>query len=211
VEPPQLKALLTPCSSEEMTCWPVSPGVGNVKNNDPSLIEPISSQRAGICGSRRCSFVLQMSVPAVGLHHHRFLKRPIVRVPITTLWQIGYTAKKCPPLDRPGLPNATKREQYFAAPSAPASAGGRAMRDRGPGGGPVLSRSGRCHLDTFACASQSGIVGKPKGTRSFDSILVVLLHRSACLNWRAGRAQAGQTTACQVTAWCRPRNDDRRQ
>jgi putative SOS response-associated peptidase YedK len=27
---------------EEMTCWPVSPRVGNVKNNDPSLIEPIA-------------------------------------------------------------------------------------------------------------------------------------------------------------------------
>ena len=27
---------------EEMTCWPVSPRVGNVKNKDPSLIEPIA-------------------------------------------------------------------------------------------------------------------------------------------------------------------------
>jgi len=26
-----------------MTCWPVSPRVGNVKNNDPSLIEPIAA------------------------------------------------------------------------------------------------------------------------------------------------------------------------
>jgi len=25
-----------------MTCWPVSARVGNVKNNDPSLIEPIA-------------------------------------------------------------------------------------------------------------------------------------------------------------------------
>jgi hypothetical protein len=25
-----------------MTCWPVSAGVGNVKNNVPSLIEPIA-------------------------------------------------------------------------------------------------------------------------------------------------------------------------
>jgi hypothetical protein len=25
-----------------MTCWPVSAGVGNVKNNDRSLIEPIA-------------------------------------------------------------------------------------------------------------------------------------------------------------------------
>jgi len=25
-----------------MTCWPVSPRVGNVKNNDASLIEPVA-------------------------------------------------------------------------------------------------------------------------------------------------------------------------
>jgi hypothetical protein len=28
-------------SSEDMICWPVSARVGNVRNNDPSLIEPI--------------------------------------------------------------------------------------------------------------------------------------------------------------------------
>jgi hypothetical protein len=28
--------------SEEMTCWPVSTRVGNVRNNDPSLIEPVA-------------------------------------------------------------------------------------------------------------------------------------------------------------------------
>jgi putative SOS response-associated peptidase YedK len=39
---PQLKALLAPYRSEEMTCWPVSARVGNVKNDDPSLIEPIA-------------------------------------------------------------------------------------------------------------------------------------------------------------------------
>jgi hypothetical protein len=60
---------------------------------------------------------VQISAPAVGLHY-QFLERPIVRVLITTLWQIGYTVKKCPPLGRPSLTNATKREQYFAAPSA---------------------------------------------------------------------------------------------
>jgi len=26
-----------------MTYWPVSPRVGNVKNNDPSLIEPVAA------------------------------------------------------------------------------------------------------------------------------------------------------------------------
>ena len=27
-----------------MICWPVSTRVGNVKNNDPSLIEPIAAK-----------------------------------------------------------------------------------------------------------------------------------------------------------------------
>jgi putative SOS response-associated peptidase YedK len=39
---PQLKALLAPCPSDEVICWPVSIRVGNVKNNDPSLIEPVA-------------------------------------------------------------------------------------------------------------------------------------------------------------------------
>ena len=38
-----LKALLAPFPSDEMTCWPVSARVGNVKNNDSSLIEPIAA------------------------------------------------------------------------------------------------------------------------------------------------------------------------
>ena len=38
-----LKALLAPFPSEEMTCWPVSARVGNVKNNDTSLIEAIAA------------------------------------------------------------------------------------------------------------------------------------------------------------------------
>ncbi len=42
---PQLKGL-APYPSEEMVAWPVSPRVGNVKNNDPSLIEPIA--RCGV-------------------------------------------------------------------------------------------------------------------------------------------------------------------
>jgi putative SOS response-associated peptidase YedK len=39
-DPRQLKSLLAPYPSEGMTCWRVSPRVGNVKDNDPSLIEP---------------------------------------------------------------------------------------------------------------------------------------------------------------------------
>jgi putative SOS response-associated peptidase YedK len=38
----QLKAVLAPYPSEATTCWPVSTRVGNVKNNDPTLIEPIA-------------------------------------------------------------------------------------------------------------------------------------------------------------------------
>jgi len=40
----QLKAMLAPYPSEEIMCWPVSQRVGNVKNNDPSLVEPRSAQ-----------------------------------------------------------------------------------------------------------------------------------------------------------------------
>jgi putative SOS response-associated peptidase YedK len=40
-EPEQLTAVLSPYPTEDMTCWPVSARVGNVRNNDPSLIEPI--------------------------------------------------------------------------------------------------------------------------------------------------------------------------
>jgi putative SOS response-associated peptidase YedK len=37
----QLKSLLAPYPSDGMIAWPVSTRVGNVKNNDPSLIEPV--------------------------------------------------------------------------------------------------------------------------------------------------------------------------
>jgi putative SOS response-associated peptidase YedK len=42
-DPARPKALLAPFPSEAMTCWPVSARVGNVKNNDPSLIEPLAA------------------------------------------------------------------------------------------------------------------------------------------------------------------------
>jgi len=38
---PRFKALLAPYPSEGMMCWPVSARVGNVRNNDASLIEPV--------------------------------------------------------------------------------------------------------------------------------------------------------------------------
>jgi putative SOS response-associated peptidase YedK len=37
-----LKAMLVPYPSDEMISWPVNTRVGNVKNNDPNLIEPIT-------------------------------------------------------------------------------------------------------------------------------------------------------------------------
>ena len=40
----QLKSFLSPYPSDEMICWPVSARVGNVKNNDPSLVEPIAAE-----------------------------------------------------------------------------------------------------------------------------------------------------------------------
>ena len=43
VEPDQLKSLLVPYTGE-MIAWPVSQRVGNVKNNDASLIEPVTVQ-----------------------------------------------------------------------------------------------------------------------------------------------------------------------
>jgi putative SOS response-associated peptidase YedK len=42
-DPAQLKAMLAPYPSDEMTCWLVSLRAGNVKNNDASLIEPIAA------------------------------------------------------------------------------------------------------------------------------------------------------------------------
>jgi putative SOS response-associated peptidase YedK len=36
------EGMLGPYSSEAMTCWPVSPRVGSIKNNDRSLLDPIA-------------------------------------------------------------------------------------------------------------------------------------------------------------------------
>jgi hypothetical protein len=38
-----LKAMLAPYPSDGVISWPVSPRVVNVKNNDPTLIEPIAA------------------------------------------------------------------------------------------------------------------------------------------------------------------------
>jgi putative SOS response-associated peptidase YedK len=41
-----LKGLLVPYPAAGMICWPISARVGNVKNNDPSLIEPVNRSAA---------------------------------------------------------------------------------------------------------------------------------------------------------------------
>jgi putative SOS response-associated peptidase YedK len=40
--PARLKALLAPYPADDMVIWPVDRRVGNVKNNDPSLVEPVA-------------------------------------------------------------------------------------------------------------------------------------------------------------------------
>ncbi len=40
--PDRLKGLLASYPANDMVVWPVDRRVGNVKNNDPSLIEPIA-------------------------------------------------------------------------------------------------------------------------------------------------------------------------
>jgi len=45
-EPDRLKSLLVPCPAADLTCWRVGPRVGNVKNNDPELIEPLAAAGA---------------------------------------------------------------------------------------------------------------------------------------------------------------------
>ena len=39
----ELKSLLAPYPADDMICWPVSARVGNVRNNDASLIEPLAA------------------------------------------------------------------------------------------------------------------------------------------------------------------------
>jgi putative SOS response-associated peptidase YedK len=39
----QLKSLLAPYPAEDMVIWPVDKRVGDVKNKDPTLIEPYTS------------------------------------------------------------------------------------------------------------------------------------------------------------------------
>jgi putative SOS response-associated peptidase YedK len=48
----QLKGFLAPYPSDEMTCRPVSVRVGNVKNNDPSLIGPVDVGTAAVAQPR---------------------------------------------------------------------------------------------------------------------------------------------------------------
>jgi putative SOS response-associated peptidase YedK len=38
-----LQGALAPYPADDMICWPVSARVGNVRNNDSSLIEPVAA------------------------------------------------------------------------------------------------------------------------------------------------------------------------
>ncbi|MGA8670261.1 MAG: SOS response-associated peptidase [Terracidiphilus sp.] len=38
--------LLRPFSADEMKAWPVGPRVGNVQNNDPTLVEPVAQEQS---------------------------------------------------------------------------------------------------------------------------------------------------------------------
>ena len=64
-DPERLKSLLVPYPAEDMVIWPVDKRVGNVKNKDPSLIEPrggglmdASERRRG-----RTAFPLPLDLP----------------------------------------------------------------------------------------------------------------------------------------------------
>jgi len=41
-EPDELRALFQPFPAQKLRIWPVDKRVGNVRNNDPSLIEPVA-------------------------------------------------------------------------------------------------------------------------------------------------------------------------
>jgi putative SOS response-associated peptidase YedK len=41
--PETLKMLLAPYPADDMVMWPVDKRVGNVRNNDPALIEPVAT------------------------------------------------------------------------------------------------------------------------------------------------------------------------
>jgi putative SOS response-associated peptidase YedK len=44
VDARHLKGVLAPYPAADMTCWPASQRIVNVKNNDPSLIEPYPAE-----------------------------------------------------------------------------------------------------------------------------------------------------------------------
>jgi putative SOS response-associated peptidase YedK len=57
--PAQLKAMLAPYPLDEMTCGAMSPRVGNIENNDASVIEPIAASK----GARGLSVLLPRTLP----------------------------------------------------------------------------------------------------------------------------------------------------
>jgi len=108
-----------------------------------AAIPPVGKPRSRFTPSRPRRYRIKV---AMRLHHYRFLERAIVRVPIATLWQIGYTVN---PLRRSNLTNATKREQYSTAPERARVRLGEEPCGVGVLGDGPYSARGRCHSDTL--------------------------------------------------------------
>jgi len=74
--------------SEAIARWPVSTRVGNVKNNDPSLIEPlaVAKQAAGVSGD----MVRASAAPAPLTLVMHFAKPMLQSLPLFTVgWHVG--------------------------------------------------------------------------------------------------------------------------
>ena len=108
---------------------------------------------------------------AMGLYHYRFLERAIVLVSIATLWQIGYTVNHNVRVGQIRPDERYKKGAMYRRPERARISWGKPCEVGVRGRDLSYRARGRCHSDTFACAnSQSGIVGKPKATRSLDPI-----------------------------------------
>jgi hypothetical protein len=78
---PQLKVLLAPYPLEKMVAWPVSPRVGNVKNDDPEpdRSRPLARVRHGELGDR----------PEEAMNWHRWVAALLVMLALAACAQGG--------------------------------------------------------------------------------------------------------------------------
>jgi hypothetical protein len=119
-EPPdarQLKAMLAPYPSEEMVAWPVSPRVGNVKNNDPSLIEPIAGM-VRLSGS---------GGPEEAMNWHRRLAALLVMPALAACAQ-GGQVPQAP--SEPQSPENVHEQRLWHVVAVAAAVAGRKQSDR---------------------------------------------------------------------------------